>query len=544
MRTPVRWLVGWAALLAVPAVGFADPPAERSKDELVRRLTAAIDRHLAADWEAQRVTPAPEADDAEYVRRVYLDLVGRVPRVAETRAFLADQSSDKRARLVERLLGTPSFAEHFAATARAEWLPQTLTDFQTQFQGNQFEDWLRRQYAANTPLNEVARKVLTASVAVGQRGRVAFDRPNDQNRDEIAIANFYQANDVKPEELAATVSRVFLGVKLECAQCHDHPFAPYTKDQFWQFAAFFGEFTPLPPVSPSFVGPLRPQYEFNRLTIPNTTRTVTAVYFNGESPEWSADRSPRQELADWLTSAKNPYFARNLANRTWAHFFGIGIVEPVDEPGAENPPSHPELLDELAAGLAGAGFDQRVLIRAIAVSKAYNLTSKQTHETQSDPRRFARMPLRGLTADQIYDSFLAATGARDLAPRNQRFFDPRNDAGRSAFRNLFQQAAVKTTESQTSILQSLMMMNGRQVTDQTSLASSDVLAAVADAPFLDTEGRVEALFLAALTREPTPAERDQFASYVERGGPSGDKKKALADVFWVLLNSTEFLFNH
>ena len=196
----------------------------------------------------------------------------------------------------------------------------------------------------------MARKVLTASVAVGQRGRVAFARPQDGNSDELAIANFYQANDVKPEELAATVSRVFLGVKLECAQCHDHPFAPYTKDQFWQFAAFFGEFTPLPPVSPSFVGPLPPQYESNRLTIPNTTKTVTALYFDGNVPDWSSDRTPRRELAGWLTAAENPYFARNLANRTWAHFFGIGIVEPVDEPGAENPPSHPELLDELTAG--------------------------------------------------------------------------------------------------------------------------------------------------------------------------------------------------
>ena len=543
MRTPVCWVAGWAALLAVPASGLADSP-ERPKEELVQRLTAAIDRHLSADWKASQTTPSPEADDAEYVRRVYLDLVGRTPRVAETRAFLSDKSADKRARLVERLLDMPTFAAHFAAATRADWLPQSLNDFRTQFQGNQFEDWLRRQYAANTPLDELTSKVLTASVAVGQRGRVAFDRPQDGNRDEQDIANFYQANDVKPENLAATVSRVFLGVKLECAQCHDHPFAPYTKDQFWQFAAFFGEFTPLPPVSPSFVGPLRPQYEFNRLTIPNTTKTVTALYFDGESPEWSSDRTPRRELAGWLTSAKNPYFARNLANRTWAHFFGIGIVEPVDEPGAENPPSHPELLAELAAGLIEAKFDQRVLVRAIAASRAYNLTSKQSHETQSDPRRFSRMPLRGLTADQIYDSFLAATGARDLAPRNQRFFDPRNDVGRNAFRTLFQQAAVKTTESQTSILQSLMMMNGQQVTDQTSLASSDVLAAVADAPFLDTEKRVDALFLAALTRKPTPHEREQFASYVERGGPSGDKKKALADVFWVLLNSTEFLFNH
>jgi hypothetical protein len=532
-------------VLAAPAAGFGGEPAEKSKEALVQRLTAAIDRHLAADWAARKITPAPEADDAEFVRRVYLDLIGRTPRVSEARAFLADGSEDKRAKLVEKLLGTPSYAAHFAAGTRADWLPQTLTDFRAVFQGNQFEEWLRRQYAADAPLDQVARKLLTATVAVGQRGRVAFDRPQPgTNRDEFEIANFYQANDAKPENLAAAVSRVFLGVKLECAQCHDHPFAPYSRDQFWQFAAFFGEFTPLPPVSPSFVGPLPPQYEFNRLTVPNTTKTVTAVFFDGTTPDWSPDRTPRRELAEWLTSADNPYFARNLANRTWAHFFGLGIIEPVDEPGTENPPSHPELLNDLTAGLAEAKFDQRVLIRAITASKAYNLTSKQTDPTQADLRRFARVQVRGLTANQIYDSFLAATGARDQAPRNQRFPDPRNAEGREAFRNLFNVAAVKPTETQTSILQALLMMNGRQVADQTSLNTSDVLAAVADAPFLDTEGRVEALFLAALTRKPTPAERDQFTSYVDRGGPSGDKTKALADVFWVLLNSTEFLFNH
>jgi hypothetical protein len=216
----------------------------------------------------------------------------------------------------------------------------------------------------------------------------------------------------------------------------------------------------------------------------------------------------------------------------------------VDEPGDQNPPSHPELLDELAAGLADGGFDTQVLIRAITASRAYNLTSRQTHATQSDPRRFARMSLRGLTGDQIYDSFQAATGLRDTAPRNQVFFRPNDANGRGVFRILYGQSAAKSTETQTSILQALMLMNGRQVADQTSIAGSEVLAAVADAPFLDTGKRIDALFLAALTRKPTPEEREKFASYIDRGGPSGDKNKALADVFWVLLNSTEFLFNH
>ncbi len=531
------------AVWALPVTASAADRTPQEKTEAARRITALIDRHLDADWAARKITPASPAADAEFLRRVYLDIVGHTPRVSEVRAFLADTAPDKRAQLVERLLTTPAHAIHFAAVARNEWVPNTSTDFQKQFQGNQFEEWLRTQYSANTPADQLVKKVLTANVNVGQRGRIAFDRNNDQDRDSFTVGAFYQANDVKPENLGAAASRLFLGVKLECAQCHDHPFAPYTRDQFWEFAAFFGEFTPLSPVSPSFVGPLPAQYENNRLTIPNTTKTVVATFFDGETPRWSA-RSPREELAAWLTDAKNPFFAKNLANRMWGHFFGIGIVDPVDEPGENNPPSHPDLLDELGEAFAEAGFDNRVLIRAITASKAYNLTSKQSHESQGDLRRFARMTVRGLTANQIYDSFLAATGHKDPTPRNERFFDPRDTAGRNAFRNLFGVAATKPTEAQTSILQALLMMNGKPIADQTSVGQSEVLAAIIDAPFLDTEERVEAVFLAALTRTPTPAEKEKYASYVERGGPTGNKQKALADVFWVLLNSTEFLFNH
>jgi hypothetical protein len=542
MHTPVRWLAG-VLVAAVPALALAAEP-----DVRVRRLTAAIDRHVEADWQARSIPPAPPADDAEFCRRVYLDLVGRIPRVAEVRAFLDDPAADKRARLVQRLLTTPGFAAHWAARIRTEWLPQTLTDFRGINFGNQFEGWLRSQIVANTALDELVRKILVASVAVGQRGRVALDT-NRMDREEIGIAAFYQANDVKPEQVAATVSRVFLGVKLECAQCHDHPFAPYSQAQFWEFAAFFGEFTPLPPISPSFVGPLPPQYEVNRLSIPRNnksaeTRVVTARYFDGSEPVWSHDRSPRRELADWLLSKDNPYFARNIANRVWAHFFGLGIVEPVDEPGDDNPPSHPGLLDELAAGLVESGFDVRVLIRAVTASRAYNLAGRQTDPGQADLRRFARMPLRGLTAHQIYDSYLAATGLNDPTPRNQTFFDPRNNVGRAGFQSVFALTVSKPTEAQTSILQALLMMNGKPIADQTSVANSNSLAAIIDAPFLDTPKQIEAVFLAALTRKPTPEEREKFASYVDRGGPTGDRKKALADVFWVLLNSTEFLFNH
>jgi hypothetical protein len=336
---------------------------------------------------------------------------------------------------------------------------------------------------------------------------------------------------------------------LECAQCHDHPFAPYTREQFWQFAAFFGEFTPLPPVGQSFVGPLQPQYAKNRITIPGNAKggnpkQVSARFLDDSAPVWNEQRTPRQELAEWIGSANNPYFARNVVNRVWHQYFGVGIVEPIDEPGDANPPSHPELLDELATAFRDSGFDLRVLVKGITGSRAYQLTSKLTHPTQADPRRFARMNMKGLTGSQIFDSFVTATGVRVNPNGNVNRFDTTTGGvNRFSYQSLFP-IPQKPAETQTSILQALTVMNGRLVADQTSIEKGEVLGAIADAPFLTTDKKVEALFLAALTRKPTDEEKEKFGSYVERGGPSGDKNKALADAFWVLLNSTEFLFNH
>lgn len=538
---------GLAILVASAAASADDKPLSTNKSDspkAVRRIAAAVDKHLADDWKARKVTPAPLADDEEFCRRVYLDVLGRIPKVSEVRSFSEDATPDKRAKLVETLLGKPGYAANTAAHLRAAWLPETVSDQFKIFQGNQYEQYLTRKLAANTPLDKIVRQTLTADVAVGPRGRVGFVAQQNQDPDLLAIQNFYQALEAKPENLGATTTRAFLGFKLECAQCHDHPFAPYTRTQFWQFAAFFAEFTPLPPTGPSFVGPLEPQHNKNRLVIPGLNKEVTARFMDGTAPEWTARRSPRQELADWVLDPKNPAFARNTVNRMWQQYFGVGLLDPVDEPGDANPPSHPKLLDELTRAFTDAEYDLKLLVRGITASRAYQLTSRQTDDTQADPRRFARMNLKGLNGGQIYDSFVVATGLRSNAPQpNQPVFQPTDTPNRFAFRTLFP-IPQKPIETQTSILQALTVMNGRLVADQTSVAGGETLGAIADAPFLDTAGKVEALFYATLTRKPTPEEKEKFTSYVDRGGPSGDKSKALADVFWVLLNSTEFLFNH
>jgi Protein of unknown function (DUF1553)/Protein of unknown function (DUF1549) len=323
-------------------------------------------------------------------------------------------------------------------------------------------------------------------------------------------------------------------VKIECAQCHHHPFAPYKKEQSWELAAFFAE------VQPAIANLNDPKYK-REIKIPDTPTTVQARYFgDSREPVWDAKKSARETFVDWMTARDNPFFARNLANRTWAHFLGLGIIDPIDEPSEDNPPVIPELLDDLAKAYAESGYDTRFLIRAIVRSRPYQLTSRQTHESQTDPKRFARMAVKAMRAEQLYDSLGLATGYHDPTPRAEQPFD---FGPRSQFLGKFA-STEKLTEKQTSILQALTLMNGRFVNDQTSLDRSEYLAGVIDAPFLDTKGKVETLFLASLSRLPTAAEAEKYGSYVDRGGSSGDKKKAVTDVFWALLNSSEFVLNH
>lgn len=541
-------VIAFLAALVFPAFGrgadVAPPP--RPVVDPADALAARIDTHLAKDWEARGLVPAPVTDDGEFVRRVYLDLIGRAPKAAEARAFIDAAAPDKRAKLVDHLLTMPGHANYFAAVTRAHWLPQTATNVQLVGFGAQFETFLRSAYRENIPADQVVKRVLTVGLTVNtQNPNVRFVQATGDDPDANNIAGFYSANEGRAENVGAAVSRLFLGVKLECAQCHDHPFAAYTCDQFWQFAAFFAELNPLAGPRPGFVGPVRPQSDRNRIGVMGTDRQVTATFFDGTAPAWALAKSPRQELADWLVSPANEYFAANMANRMWAHFFGIGVLDPVDEPGPANEPSHPKLLKELGRSFAAGGFDNRMLIRAITRTKAYQLSSKLTHPGQADPRRFARMSPKGLTPAQLFDTMVAATGFREPAyMRNQQnfgFAQPGNP--RSQFLTRFA-GTERATETNTTILQSLMLMNGQFVGDQTDLAKSELLAAIADMPGWSTKQRVGNLFLTALARNPTPKELEKFASYVDRGGATDDKKQALADVFWVLLNSPEFLFNH
>ncbi len=535
------WLVIVCALAPASRAAGASPPGQPDRYAGADRMGRQIDRWLEAGYTAASVAPAPAAGDSEFVRRVYLDLVGRIPTVSEARAFLKDRRPDRRIRLVEKLLDGPRYVTHFAAVWRSLLIPEASSSFQVRFQVPGFERWLRDWLAGGRGLDEMARELVTMPLAIQN---VRFAVGGRQNSSPVA---FYTAKEFQPEELASAVARTFLGVNIGCAQCHNHPFASWKRDQFWGLAAFFsgiqrrrmGEVVMQQPEVP----------DRHEITIPGTDRKVKARFPDGKQPEIAPGKAARRVLADWMVARDNPYFARAAVNRVWAYLFGTGLVEPLDEMvGTDVKAGHPELLDELARGFIEHQYDLKWLMRAITSSRAYQRTSRRTDPGQDNPRLFARMHLRGLSAEQLFDSLATATGYVEAQPGGVAFYGPANVRGE--FLGKFANAADRPTEVQTSILQALALMNGRLTAAATDLRRSETLAAVADAPFMDTPAKLEAIYLAALSRKPTSRELGRLARYVDGGGVSEAKDtakrqaEALADVFWALLNSGEFKFNH
>jgi hypothetical protein len=530
-------LGGLSAIAVCADDGTSAKPARPGATTKVdaRALAQQVDRLLADKWAEAKVRPAPPADDAEYLRRVYLDLVGKIPTAAEARDFLDDPRPDKRTKLVEALLDSPAYLTHATEAYRMLLLPEADTDAQLRGLTPTFEAWLRKKIAEEAGYDQIVREVLTVRLgSAGRRAGIAHDP-----RAEPSPLAYYIAKDAKPENLAAGTARTFLGIRLECAQCHNHPFDQWKREEFWGLAAFFAGVSKQGKDDNAY-GPIREIADRSELVIPETKQVVKAAFLDAKKPRSGRRASGREVLADWVTAPDNPYFARAAVNRVWARFFGTGIIDPIDDLREDNPPSHPELLDLLARQFRTHGYDQKFLIRTITATKAYALTSAVGRSETAPANLFAAMPVRTLTPGQLFETLAQATGLHEESAGYFAF----GGSSKDQFIELFTNRDEKPTEGETSILQALSLMNGPLMANVTNPQNSDTLAAVAEAPYLDTAGRIETLYLAALTRRPRPEELERFVAYVERGATPGDRSKALADVFWALLNSPEFRFNH
>ncbi|MBY0228326.1 MAG: DUF1549 and DUF1553 domain-containing protein, partial [Gemmataceae bacterium] len=307
----------FAALLALGA---------NTTDE-ARRVAARIDAHISEAIAKARAKAAPLADDAAFLRRLSLDVAGKIPAASEVRRFLADPSAEKRAAAIEKALDSVGYANHMSQIWLGLLLPEARTDLQKRYLLLSMDRWLKKKFSANAPYDEMARELV--SLPLGNRQ--AFEIYQDSFRAGGASAtpiNYYVAKLGKPDDLAAGFSRLFLGVRLECAQCHDHPFGKWKREEFWSQAAFFAG---IKGPTDTFNGTLSEAGDRRELAIPNTDRVAQARFLDGTTPKWKFKTGARTTYAEWMTGKNNPFFAKALVNRMWAHFFGIGLVDPVDD---------------------------------------------------------------------------------------------------------------------------------------------------------------------------------------------------------------------
>jgi hypothetical protein len=488
-------------------------------------LTARIDAVLAARWAETKVRPSAVADDGEFLRRVSLDLIGKIPTAAEARDFLDDPSKSKRLALVERLLDSPAYTARATEIWRRLLLPEADTEDQARQVAPNFEAWLRKKVIEEAGYDRIVREILAAKLD----GR-NLDFRVGAGRLEPSPAGYYTAKEGKPENIASGVSRVFLGVRLECAQCHNHPFASWKREQFWGLAAFFAD-VPTPAVENAVIMRRDPDAAPRReLTIPGTKKVVKATHLDGSTPAWRPRADTREILAEWVIAPDNPYFAKAVVNRVWARFFGAGLVEPVDDLDASTGSELGGLLDELAEQFRLHEYKLKFLIRVLTATRAYNLSSV-ANQAESTTTAFASMPVRGLSPGQLFDSLTQATGAEP------------GDA-RARFLELFSSREERQVEAETTIIQALTMMNGSYIDGASNPETGQVLGAVVKAPFLDTPGRIETLYLATLTRRPRPDELALLVRFVERRKTDDEQARAIADIFWAILNGPEFHLNH
>ena len=519
------------------SLGYGQSTAPRMTSQ---ELAEWIDARFAEQYQAAGIEPAPQVDDATFLRRAFLDLQGRIPTVAQLRDFLADQGSLKRPNYVERLINANErpdrFADRTAANLSRVWRRMMVpASAPGAAMAAGLEPWLARQFAANTPYDEFARKLLLVSLPQPMPGVVQQPAQTPADPD-AAAAVFQQAVGPMPENLASAYVRVFLGVRLNCAQCHDHPFTDWKRHDFWGVAAFFSGDGSKPDEA-------RPAPTIVADNTSGVSYAAKLLWDQEPLKQLPPGKASREVLAEWMTSPENPNFAATVVNRTWQYLCGRGLAGSVDDLDRVSPEER-KVLDELAGLFIKSGFDLRWLITGICQSRTYQQASAgqqaSSSEAAGEGDGFTHRPLKTLLPEQVFDSLEQTLGLSVSKADN----GPRFNGLRDQFVARMNEAAPETpVDFKAGIPQALMLMNGKLTADATNLDSSRTLRAVVEAPFLKPEDKIEALYFAALTRRPTPEEIEFLLDFMSRQPGEQERKQAFAQVLWGLLNSPEFVLS-
>jgi hypothetical protein len=484
-----------------------------------------IDELVGAKLRKLRILPAPLCSDAVFLRRISLDITGCLPTADEYRQFLADGDPAKRAKLIDRLLERKEFAEIWAMNW-AELL-MIRTDINFSYKSMfLYWDWLSRQIADNVPIDQMVRELLSATGGT-------FSHP---------ATNFYEL-EKDTLKTAENVAQVFLGIRIQCAQCHNHPFDRWTLDDYYSFASFFSQ------VGRKQAEDYRETIVFNRangeVKHPVAGRTMKPKFLGGPVPE-IGNRDRREVVAQWITAPENPYFATSLANRVWAYFFGQGIVEPVDDFRVSNPPCNPELLAALGQHLREYHYDFKHLVRDICNSHAYQRATGQAGSNPAAQRNFAQAKIRRLRAEILLDCISQVTETKDKfrgLPQGARAVEIADGSTTNYFLTTFGRAPRQTVcacgvRTDPTLSQALHLLNGETIQQKINNGGLIRRAIEAKQP---PEEVIRDLHIRCFTREPTPAEVQTLVAMVQQ---SPSRPEGLKDVFWALLNAKEFVFNH
>jgi hypothetical protein len=540
-------LTAWfSSQIAVASVIAPFPHAVSAADYAAAPRANLIDELNLAQLEQLHLKPSPPCDEATFLRRAFLDTIGRLPSLEEVRGHLADRSPAKKERLVELLLARPEFVDYWAykwsdvlLVSGAKLRPAAV---------NAYAGWIRDRVAENTPWDELVREIVTSRGSSVENG----------------ATNFFAVHQ-DPETVAENVAQAFLSLSINCAKCHNHPLEKWTNDQYYSFANLFARVR-----AKGWGGEAREGDGVRTLFVesqgdllqPRTGRPQPPAPLDGEPLPMDAAGDRREALARWLTSPENPYFTRAIVNRVWANFFGLGLVEAVDDLRATNPASDEKLLAALCDFTKQQGYDLKPLMRLILLSETYARSSMPLPENRDDRRWFARAYPRRLMAEVLSDAITDVTGVHDRfteqimndgSTAKVEGYDPdtralelRDSTVKNAFLDTFGRNAREITcecerSSQPSLVQVLHLSNGTTLNDKLAAKAGRITQILATDP--TPEQLVDDAWGRVLSRPPTDAERKPFVEMLAGATPE-ERRPIVEDMYWSLLTSREFLFRH
>jgi hypothetical protein len=541
-------LAGWCVAVAAADDQKSEAKSEAgtlatsaiSQDQWLRASTAPlnageIDRLVEREWKNAGVRPSPLTTDEQFLRRVWLDLTGKLPMPADIREFLADRDPHKRAKVIDRLLETDDYASHWAGYWH-DVIASRITDFRGRLLARSFGIWLTDQFKKNKSWAEITRTTLTAE------GKASFTDPN-QNGQAFFLASRLGADAVT--EQAAETSRVFLGIQIQCAQCHDHPSDVWKREQFHEFAAYFARVQSRPFRDGNRLAGLQLVSRFfgeHRMPAkkdPKQTAAMTPRFLDGTGPgAGKGDLDRRRSLADAIVSKSNPWFAAAYVNRIWGELMGQAFYQPVDDLGPLKEATMPDVLVRVAGAFRGSNYDIKRLFRELMNSKTYQ-RQMRPGDGSEEHLLFAAAYPRRLDANSLWQALELTLGKMGGVPFGR--MGPGPFAALQSFENVFKDEfgfdpSSRPVDVEGSVSQVLLMMNNPTINQKIQAGGKNLLARILKS-YPDNDEALRMVYLRTLARRPTDRERDRCRQHIRT---AGSRAEAFEDILWALLNSTEF----